>query len=102
MTATYLAIRTPEAKALIEDNLLEEVKENHPGMLRRFLLAANAAPSEADRSLVDRDLQNVREFLGKLSTLESLLTMAFFEGFIQKFMAYLADLAARRGSSEMV
>ena len=27
--------------------------------------------------------------------------MAFFEGLIQKFMPYLADLAARQGSREM-
>jgi hypothetical protein len=27
--------------------------------------------------------------------------MAFFEGFIQKFMAYLADLAIAQGSSEL-
>ena len=26
--------------------------------------------------------------------------MAFFEGFIQKFMAYLAELAAAQGSTE--
>ncbi|HEV2207677.1 MAG TPA: hypothetical protein VG167_02825, partial [Verrucomicrobiae bacterium] len=91
-----------EARAIIEENLLEEVRDNHPGMLRRFVLAAHAAPTEADRAVVDRDLQNVREFVGKRSTLEILLMMAFFEGFIAKFMAYLADLAAKRGSSEMV
>jgi hypothetical protein len=27
--------------------------------------------------------------------------MAFFEGFIQRFMPYLADLAQRQGSAEM-
>jgi hypothetical protein len=27
--------------------------------------------------------------------------MAFFEGFIQRFMGYLADLAQRQGSTEM-
>jgi hypothetical protein len=27
--------------------------------------------------------------------------MAFFEGFIQRFMAYLAELARRQGSAEM-
>jgi hypothetical protein len=102
MSATQLAVHSPAAKALIEDNLLEEVKDNHPGMLRRFVLAAHAAPTELDRSLVDRDLENVRGFVGKLSALEILLMMAFFEGFIQRFMAYLADLAAKRGSSEMV
>lgn len=102
MSATYLAVRSPEAKAEIEENLLEEVKDNHPGMLRRFVLAAHAATTDVDRSLVDEDLQNVRQFVGKLSALEILLMMAFFEGWIQKFMAYLADLAAKRGSSEMV
>jgi hypothetical protein len=102
MTATYLAVRSPKAKAIITDNLMEEVKDNHPGMLRRFTLAAHAAPSEVDRSLVDGDLQKVREFVGKMSTLELVLTMAFFEGMICKFMAYLAELAAKQGSSEMV
>jgi hypothetical protein len=102
MTGTYLAVRSPKAKAIIIDNLTEEVKDNHPGMLRRFTLAAHAAPSDLDRSLVDRDLQNVREFMGKQSTLDVVLMMAFFEGFICKFMAYLADLAAKSGSSEMV
>jgi hypothetical protein len=29
------------------------------------------------------------------------VTMAFFEGFIQRFMPYLAELAKRQGSSEM-
>lgn len=102
MTGTYLAVRSPKAKAIILDNLTEEVKDNHPGMLRRFTLAAHAAPSDVDRSMVDRDLENVRMFVGKLSTLELVLMMAFFEGFICKFMAYLAELAAKSGSSEMV
>jgi heme oxygenase-like protein len=102
MTATHLAVRSPEAKEKIEENLLEEVKDNHPGMLRKFAVAAHAEPTELDRRAVDPDLQNVRAFVGKMSPLKILLMMAFFEGFIQKFMAYLADLAARSGSSEMV
>lgn len=102
MTATYLAVQTQEAKEIIEENLLEEVKENHPGMLRRFVIAADAAPSNLDRVAVDRDLENVRTFVGKLSPMEIVPMMAFFEGFIAKFMGYLADLAAKRGSTEMV
>src|SRR5580692_2865908 len=38
--------------------------------------------------------------MGKLSPVKSVLTMGFFEGFIQKFMSYLADLAAEQGSTE--
>ena len=47
------------------------------------------------------DLTKVRLFMGKLSTVKLVLTMGFFEGFIQKFMAYLAYLAAKQGSTEM-
>jgi hypothetical protein len=47
-------------------------------------------------------LTNVRVFLGRLSGVQNLLTMAFFEGFIQRFMGYLADLAGAQGSTERV
>jgi hypothetical protein len=100
MTGTYLSLRSPDAQAIIVDNLREEVGENHPGMLRRFAVAAHAAPSEADRLAVDRELQNVRAFVARLSGLKLVLMMAFFEGFIARFMAYLADLATRQGSTE--
>jgi len=102
MTSAYIAVRSPEAKASIEENLIEEVKDNHPGMLHKFAVAAHAEPTELDRRAVDRDLENVRAFVGKLNPMKTVLMMAFFEGFLQKFMAYLADLAARSGSSEMV
>jgi len=102
MTGAYLAVRSPEAKAEIEENLIEEVKDNHPGMLHKFAVAAHAEPTELDRRAVDRDLQNVRAFVGKMAPMKIVLMMAFFEGFLQKFMGYLAGLAARRGSSEMV
>ena len=44
---------------------------------------------------------NVRLFIGRLSAVPIVVTMAFFEGFIQRFMSYLADLAQRQGSAEM-
>jgi hypothetical protein len=43
----------------------------------------------------------MRLFIGRLSPVPIVVTMAFFEGFIQRFMPYLADLAQRQGSSEM-
>jgi hypothetical protein len=43
----------------------------------------------------------VRLFIGRLSPVPIVVTMAFFEGFIQRFMPYLADLARRQGSSEL-
>jgi hypothetical protein len=101
MTATYLSVQSPEAHAIIKDNLQTEVRDNHPGMLRRFAVAAHATSTDLDRRTVDRDLQQVRGFVAKLSALDIVLMMAFFEGFIARFMPHLAALATRLGSSEL-
>jgi hypothetical protein len=101
MTATFLATQCEEAHPVLLDNLHEEVRDSHPVMLRKFAIAARAFPTDEDALAVDEDLTKVRLFLGRLSGVQSLLTMAFFEGYIQRFMGYLADLAAAQGSLEM-
>jgi hypothetical protein len=101
MTGAYLSVGSDEARAKIVDNLREEVRDCHPGMMRRFAIAARAAPSDTDAQAVSRNLMNVRLFIGRLSAVPVVVTMAFFEGFIQRFMSYLAELAQRQGSAEM-
>jgi hypothetical protein len=102
MTATYLSAMSEEAHPILLDNLREEVGDCHPAMLRKFAIAAHAFPTDKDSLDVDAELTNVRLFLGRLSGVPNLLTMAFFEGYIQRFMAYLAELAELQGSTEMV
>ena len=101
MTGAYFSVGSDEARAKILDNLREEVRDCHPGMMRRFAIAAHAIPTDADAQAVYRNLMNVRLFIGRLSAVPTVVTMAFFEGFIQRFMPYLAELAQRQGSSEM-
>ena len=101
MTATLISVQSEGARPHILENLHEEVSEAHPVMLRRFAIAAHAFPTDTDALAVDEDLTKVRQFLGRLSAVQSLATMAFFEGFIQKFMGYLADLATAQGSTDM-
>jgi hypothetical protein len=101
MTGAYIAAGSDEARAKIMDNLREEVRDSHPAMMRRFAIAADAAPTAADAQDIYGNLSNVRQFIGRLSPVPIVVTMAFFEGFIQRFMPYLADLAQRQGSSEM-
>jgi len=100
MTATYIAVKSDEVRPILAENLFEEVRDAHPVMLRKFAVAAHAFPTDTDALAIDADLKNVRLFLGKLQGVQSVLTMAFFEGWIQRFMAYLADLAGAQGSSE--
>jgi hypothetical protein len=101
MTATYMAIQSQEARPIILDNLQEEVRDAHPAMLRRFAIAAHAFPTDTDALAVTEDLTKVRLFLARLSAVQSVVTMAFFEGFIQRFMGYLANLASAEGSTDM-
>jgi hypothetical protein len=100
MTAAYLAVGSEEARSIILDNLREEVRDNHPGMMRRFAMAAHAVPTDSDALAVYRNLSNVRLFVGRLSAVRIVLMMAFFEGLLQRFMPYLAELGRRQGSDE--
>jgi hypothetical protein len=101
MTGALLAAKSDVAKEKIVENLHEEVRDSHPNMMRKFAIAANAVPTDADFAAVFNKLTDVRLFIGRLSPVPIVVTMAFFEGFIQRFMPYLADLAKRQGSSEM-
>lgn len=100
MTGAYLAVGSDQARLIILDNLHEEVRDSHPAMLRRFALAAHAVPTDTDSMAVYPDLTKVRLFVGRLAAVPILVTMAFFEGFIQKFMPFLAELAVEQGSVE--
>jgi len=101
MTGAYLAAGSDQARSIILENLHEEVRDSHPNMLRKFAIAAQAVPTDTDAQAVYQDLTNVRLFVGRLSTVPLVITMAFFEGYIQKFMSFLAEMAAEQGSSEM-
>lgn len=101
MTAAAIAAKAEQSRPILLDNLYDEVRDCHPLMMRKFALAAGAFPTDEDALAVNDDLTRVRLFLGKLAPVKSVLMMAFFEGFIQKFMAFLAALAAEQGSTEM-
>ena len=101
MTGAWLAVRSDEARSKIVENLHEEVRDSHPLMMRKFAIAAGALPTSGDTLAVHQSLTDVRLFIGRLSSVRILVTMAFFEGLIQRFMPYLAELARLQGSSEM-
>jgi hypothetical protein len=101
MTAAYLSVKSDAARPIIIDNLNEEVRDSHPVMLRKFAIAAHAFTTQADALAVHEELTRVRLFLGKLSGTQTILAMAYLEGFIQRFMGYLASLAIAQGSSEL-
>lgn len=100
MAGAYLSVKSEDARSIVLENLHEEVRDCHPGMLRRFAMSANAVPTDSDALAVYPELTKVRLFLGRLSGVRIVLMMAFFEGLIQRFMPFLAELAERQGSFE--
>src|SRR5216683_4055334 len=60
MTAAYLSVKSEAARPIIIDNLMEEVRDSHPAMLRRFAIAAHAFPTDADALVVDHELTQMR------------------------------------------
>ena len=62
MTAANLAVASKEAHSVIQDNLREEVRDNHPGMLRKFAIAAHAVPTDSDALAIYPHLEGVRLF----------------------------------------
>jgi Iron-containing redox enzyme len=101
MTATLIATKAEPARPIILENLHEETRDVHPHMMRKFAMAAGAFPTDRDSLEVHEDLTKMRFFLGRLSGVQSVAAMAFFEGFIQKFMPFLAGLAEAQGSKDM-
>ncbi|MGB6131644.1 MAG: iron-containing redox enzyme family protein [Acidobacteriaceae bacterium] len=101
MTATFLATKAEDARPIILENLHEETRDAHPHMMRKFAMEADAFPTDRDALAVHDELTKMRLFLGRLCGVQSLASMAFFEGFIQKFMPFLASLATEEGSKEM-
>jgi len=101
MTGAYIATKSDEAHEEIMENLHEEVKDSHPHMMRKFAIAASAMPTDTDTLAVNAKVTDMRLFIGRLQPVPILASMAFFEGLIQKFMPYLAELAALQGSKEM-
>src|SRR5580698_4643242 len=75
MTAAYLSVQSEEARPIIIDNLLEEVRDSHPAMLRRFAIAADALPTKDDALAVQDELTRARLFFGKLSAVPTLAAM---------------------------
>jgi hypothetical protein len=100
MTAAYLSVQSEEARPILIDNLKEEIRDCHPEMLRRFAIAAHAYPTDTDAMAVRDGLTKVRMFLGRMQGVQNVLTMGFFESYIQRFMSYLADLAMAQGSTD--
>jgi hypothetical protein len=100
MAAAHISSATSTAKSITADNLREELSENHPGMLRRFIESADAVPGRTDYAIIEKGVERIRGIMGRLNSVEILLMLAWVETFFPRFVDYLAQAASMSGGRD--
>ncbi len=101
MGAALIYARTPQGEFAAKENLVVEIKDDHPGMLREFARQAQAEPSLVHYKKVNQSVSSMRRFIGMGNGLEALTVMATLENTSAVFVPYLAALAIKRDSMDL-
>ncbi len=101
MGAAVIYAKSPQGEYAAKENLDVEIRQNHQGMLREFAKNANAEPSLEHYQAVDEVVSSMRNLMGRGNGLEALTVMATLENTSGGFIPYLAELAKKRGSTNL-
>ncbi len=102
VAAGVISARSVQGRYAASENLEEEIRGNHQGMLRRFVAAAGAAPGQQDYSSVEVPVQNMRDSFRQMNGLANIAMLAYLENTSAAFIPYLAQIAKTLGSKEFV
>lgn len=98
MGGASVAARSVVSKFAADENLWVETKDDHPGMLRAFAVAAQAEPDAEDFQYIGNEVTHMRGLVSELSGLKNIAVMATLENTSVAFIPYLAALASRLGA----
>ncbi len=101
MTATFLAVKSQRSASDFAREPFRGVPRLSPGNDAQVRHRSSRIPDRPRCARVGANLTRMRLFLGRMQGVPSLVSMAFFETWIQRFMPFLAALAAAQGSTEM-
>ncbi|MEK6825486.1 MAG: iron-containing redox enzyme family protein [Nanoarchaeota archaeon] len=97
MAASAIAAQTVQGRYAAEENIEVEMRDNHPGMLRKFSQSSNAAPSKEHYEEISKNIEEIRTLVGELNGVKSIALMTYLENTSAVFIPYLAQLAKRLG-----
>ena len=96
MGAAAVSAKSHEAKRLVEENLTDELRDNHADLLRDFAKAAGAEPSIEDYHSVEPAVSKVRNLIAEMSGLKTLTLIAVLEAtFATEDVPFLEGLAGK-------
>ena len=97
MGAAVVSARSHAGRYAASENLMVEIRDDHPTMLRQFVRHAGATPTVEDQADICMALENYRGLFARMSGLRNLSAMAVLEGSSSKFIPWLGELAKKSG-----
>ena len=95
-----ISARSVISKFAVDENLWVEIKDNHPGMLRKFAKNCNAEPNSEDFRYVENEVNAVREIVADLSGIKTITLMATLENTSTAFVPFLAQIGKKLGCKD--
>lgn len=95
-----ISARSVISKFAVDENLWVEIKDNHPGMLRKFAKDCNAEPNSEDYRYAENEVNAVREIVADLSGIKTITLMATLENTSTAFVPFLAQLGKKLGCKD--
>lgn len=102
MAAAAVSSRSVQSRFAAEENIYVEMKDDHPGMLRSFVKSAGAEPTTDHYLAVSEAVNSMRRLVGQMSGAENITLMAMLENSSGVFIPFLADLAKKLGSTNLL
>lgn len=100
MSGGSIAARSLGARYAADENLLVELRDNHPGMLRGFAVSCAAEPEREDYAYMQKDIAIIRNMTKELSGLKNICLMGVLENTSAAFVPYLAELGKKLGCED--
>lgn len=97
MGGASISARSVLSKFAADENLWVEIKDNHPGMLRRFAQDCKAEPNSEDYRYAEKEVNEVRRIVADLSGIKTITLMATLENTSSAFIPFLAELGKKVG-----
>lgn len=102
MGAGALVAQSVQAKYAASENLWVELKDDHAGMLHRFIASAGVEVTHSHAREVEDVVASIRVFLAKMSSVEILALMAYLENTSAEFIPFLGAIARQLGGVDDV
>jgi hypothetical protein len=100
MAATTISTQTVQGRYAAEENIEVEMRDNHPGMLRKFAQFSNAEPSQKHYESIQKELNEIRKLVAELNGVKNIALMTYLENTSAAFIPYLAQLGKQLGCTD--